>query len=90
MCGRREVGVYEELSEVGLQSDGESYDSPVPRDFRAGPCRPKIFDPESKELFFFCPYYLAYNILVTQPGEFMPLAMKEQSPSHWTDREFPG
>lgn len=53
MCGRREVGVYEELSEVGLQSDGESNDSPAPRDFRAGPCRPKIFDPESKELFFF-------------------------------------
>ena len=49
MCGRREVGVYGELSGVGLLL------SPAPRDFHAGPCRPKIFDPESKELFFFFP-----------------------------------
>ena len=88
MCGRRDVGVYEELSEVGLQSDGESNDSPAPRDFRAGPCRPKIFDPESKELFFFCPYYLAYSILVTQPGikPVLP-AVDVWGLNHWTTRE---
>ena len=64
MCDRREVGIYGELSEVGLQSDRESNDIPAPRDFHAGPCRPKIFDSESKELFFF-PMLLGIQDLIS-------------------------
>ena len=88
MCDRREVVVYGELSEVGLQSDRESNDIPTPRDFHAGHCRPKIFDPESKELFFFPPYYLAYRILVPQPGiKAMLPAVEVWGLNHWTTRE---
>ena len=83
MCGRREVGVYGELSGVGLLL------SPAPRDFHAGPCRPKIFDPESKELcFFFPPYSLSSRIFVPQPG-IKPVvpAVDVWGLNHWTTRE---
>ena len=41
-------------------------------------------------LFFFWPCRMACGILVPQPGiEPGPLAMRPQSPNHWTAREFP-
>ena len=41
--------------------------------------------------FFFLAVPQAYRILVPQPGiEPGPLAMKVQSPNHWTAREFSG
>ena len=41
--------------------------------------------------FTFWPYYAAYRFLVPCPGiKPMPLAVKTQSPNHWTAREFPG
>ena len=39
---------------------------------------------------FFCPRHAAYGILVPRPGiESGPLAVKVQSPNHWTAREVP-
>ena len=40
--------------------------------------------------FFFWPPCVAWSILVSPPGlEPVPLAVKKQSPNHWTTREVP-
>ena len=40
--------------------------------------------------FFFEPCFMAWEILVPQPGiEPMPRAVKTQSSNHWNSREFP-
>ena len=42
------------------------------------------------EVFFSLPYHTVFEILVPQPGiESTSLAVKMQSPNHWTARKFP-
>ena len=50
----------------------------------------KCFSPSPPFFFFFWLHHTACRIIAPQPGtEPGPLAVRLQSPNHWTTREFP-